>query len=161
MSSNVRCRYVHSVPATNPPSQLTFLQSNITINTNVLQAAHDIAATKVISCLSTCVFPDKVTYPLDETKIHLGPPHPSNFGYSHAKRLVDVQNQSVRRGVGREILTVWVAVRIGKITGTISHRPFRRTCLARMTTSACLFVGNAGSSNGRAVTSRKHTSSRP
>lgn len=74
-------------------SQLTFLQSNIAINSNVLQTAHDKHTSKVISCLSTCVFPDKVTYPLDETKIHLGPPHPSNFGYSHAKRLVDVQNQ--------------------------------------------------------------------
>jgi hypothetical protein len=25
--------------------------------------------------------------------IHLGPPHESNFGYAHGKRLVDVQNQ--------------------------------------------------------------------
>lgn len=48
---------------------------------------------KVVSCLSTCVFPDKVEYPLDETKIHVGPPHESNFGYAHAKRMVDVQNQ--------------------------------------------------------------------
>ena len=48
---------------------------------------------KVISCLSTCVFPDKVEYPLDKTKIHSGPPHESNFGYGHAKCMVDVQNQ--------------------------------------------------------------------
>ena len=73
--------------------QLTFLQSNLAINTNVLDTAHKTHVQKVISCLSTCVFPDKVTYPLDEGKIHLGPPHPSNFGYSHAKRLVDVQNR--------------------------------------------------------------------
>lgn len=37
-------------------------------------------ADKVISCLSTCVFPDKVTYPIDETMVHAGPPHESNFG---------------------------------------------------------------------------------
>lgn len=48
---------------------------------------------KVISCLSTCIFPDKTTYPIDETMVHNGPPHPSNFGYSYAKRLVDVQNR--------------------------------------------------------------------
>lgn len=48
---------------------------------------------KVISCLSTCVFPDKVTYPIDESAVHLGPPHSSNFGYAHGKRLVDVYNQ--------------------------------------------------------------------
>ncbi|KAH9916924.1 uncharacterized protein B0H18DRAFT_1137022 [Fomitopsis serialis] len=59
-------------------------------------ASHVLGVKKVISCLSTCVFPDKVTYPLDETKIHLGPPHPSNFGYSHAKRMVDVQNRAYK-----------------------------------------------------------------
>lgn len=48
---------------------------------------------KVISCLSTCVFPDKVSYPIDESHVHLGPPHSSNFGYAHGKRLVDVYNQ--------------------------------------------------------------------
>jgi len=25
--------------------------------------------------------------------VHNGPPHPSNFGYSHAKRLIDIQNK--------------------------------------------------------------------
>lgn len=50
---------------------------------------------KLISCLSTCVFPDKVTYPIDESAVHSGPPHDSNFGYAHGKRLVDVYNQSV------------------------------------------------------------------
>lgn len=50
---------------------------------------------KVISCLSTCVFPDKVVYPIDESAVHSGPPHSSNFGYAHGKRLVDVLNQRV------------------------------------------------------------------
>jgi GDP-L-fucose synthase len=50
---------------------------------------------KVVSCLSTCIFPDKTTYPIDETMIHNGPPHDSNFGYAHAKRLIDVQNKYV------------------------------------------------------------------
>lgn len=27
-------------------------------------------------------------------QIHLGPPHPSNFGYSYAKRLVDISNRA-------------------------------------------------------------------
>lgn len=74
-------------------AQLTFLRDNLLINDNVLEAAHETGTKKVISCLSTCVFPDRVEYPLDETKIHSGPPHQSNFGYAHAKRMVDVQNQ--------------------------------------------------------------------
>jgi len=75
--------------------QLTFLRDNILINDNVLHASCQDKVRKMVSCLSTCVFPDKVEYPLDENKIHIGPPHHSNFGYAHAKRLVDVQNQYV------------------------------------------------------------------
>lgn len=72
------------------------MRENILINDNVLHTCYERKVKKVISCLSTCVFPDKVEYPLDESKIHLGPPHPSNFGYSHAKRLVDIQNRCAR-----------------------------------------------------------------
>lgn len=80
--------------------KLTFLRDNILINDNVLHAAYEHKTTKVISCLSTCVFPDKVEYPLDETKIHSGPPHESNFGYAHAKRMVDVQNHAYKEEFG-------------------------------------------------------------
>jgi len=55
---------------------------------------------KLISCLSTCVFPDKIAYPLNEDNIHLGPPHESNFGYAHAKRMVDVQNHAYHEEFG-------------------------------------------------------------
>lgn len=74
-------------------TQLTFYRDNTLINDNILYTAHTSGVQKVISCLSTCVYPDKVEYPLDETKIHLGLPHESNFGYAHAKRMVDVANQ--------------------------------------------------------------------
>ncbi|PCH37537.1 NAD(P)-binding protein [Wolfiporia cocos MD-104 SS10] len=84
----------------NMKNNLNFLRDNILINDNVLHTAYQTKVQKVISCLSTCVFPDKVTYPLDETKIHLGPPHDSNFGYSYAKRLVDVQNRAYKDQFG-------------------------------------------------------------
>jgi len=81
--------------------KLTFLRDNILINDNILHTSHLTPSTlKLISCLSTCVFPDKVTYPLDETKIHSGPPHESNFGYAHAKRMVDVQNHAYKEEFG-------------------------------------------------------------
>jgi len=89
---------IHQISQISPVSykfalQLTFLRENILINDNVLHASYTHKTQKLISCLSTCVFPDKVAYPLDEGKIHCGPPHESNYGYAHAKRLVDVQNQ--------------------------------------------------------------------
>ncbi|KXN85614.1 GDP-L-fucose synthase [Leucoagaricus sp. SymC.cos] len=84
----------------NMKHNLTFLRDNILINDNVLQTSYEFKAQKVISCLSTCVFPDKVEYPLDENKIHGGPPHESNFGYAHAKRMVDVQNHAYKEELG-------------------------------------------------------------
>ncbi|XP_077391037.1 GDP-L-fucose synthase-like [Festucalex cinctus] len=73
---------------------LDFWRNNIHINDNVLQAAHEVGVVKVVSCLSTCIFPDKTTYPIDETMIHNGPPHESNFGYAYAKRMLDVHNRA-------------------------------------------------------------------
>ncbi|EPQ51940.1 NAD P-binding protein [Gloeophyllum trabeum ATCC 11539] len=84
----------------NMRAKSTFLRDNLLINDNVLHTSYETNVKKVISCLSTCVYPDKVTYPLDETKIHLGPPHESNFGYAHAKRLVDVQNHAYKEQYG-------------------------------------------------------------
>lgn len=87
---------VHISLTTILPFQMTFLRDNMLINDNVLHTARVKGTEKVISCLSTCVFPDKVEYPLTEDKVHLGPPHDSNFGYAYAKRMVDVQNRFAR-----------------------------------------------------------------
>ncbi|KAF7329729.1 Epimerase domain-containing protein [Mycena kentingensis (nom. inval.)] len=84
----------------NRPFKLTFLRDNALMNENVLHASYTHKTTKLISCLSTCVFPDKVEYPLDENKVHLGPPHESNFGYAHAKRMVDVHNHAYHEEFG-------------------------------------------------------------
>ncbi|EIM87487.1 GDP-L-fucose synthetase [Stereum hirsutum FP-91666 SS1] len=80
--------------------KLTFYRDNTLINDNILWTSHVTGVQKVISCLSTCVFPDKVSYPLDENKIHLGLPHESNFGYAHSKRMVDVANRAYKDQFG-------------------------------------------------------------
>lgn len=67
-------------------------RNNVLINDNVLHCAHEFGVKKLVSCLSTCILPDKTTYPIDETMIHNGPPHTSNLGYAYAKRMIDVQN---------------------------------------------------------------------
>lgn len=78
----------------NMSHNLDFLRKNLQMNDNVLQMSYEIGVKKVVSCLSTCIFPDKTEYPIDETMIHNGPPHPSNFGYSYAKRMIDVMNKA-------------------------------------------------------------------
>ncbi len=77
----------------NQSNNLEFFRKNMSINDNVLKCCYEFNVIKCISCLSTCIFPDKTSYPIDETMIHNGPPHVSNFGYSYAKRMIDVLNK--------------------------------------------------------------------
>ena len=83
-----------------------FFSDNILINTNVLKQAHERGVPKVVSLLSTCVYPDKVLYPLTEDQIHNGPPHSSNFGYAYAKRMLDVHSRALRKQHGMDYTTV-------------------------------------------------------
>jgi len=55
---------------------------------------------KLVSFLSTCIFPDDTNYPIDETMLHNGPPHPSNEGYAYAKRLIDTMNRAYAEEYG-------------------------------------------------------------
>jgi GDP-L-fucose synthase len=89
-----------------------FFHDNIMINTNVLNSAlrfnQDKAAgkpVKVLSLLSTCIYPDSVTYPLTVEQIHSGPPHESNFGYAYAKRMLDVHNRAIYSQYGYKWIT--------------------------------------------------------
>lgn len=83
-------------------NNLEFLRVNLAINDNVLLLAKEFKVKKCISCLSTCIFPDKTTYPIDETMVHLGPPHQSNFGYSYAKRMIDILNHAYSKSFDAE-----------------------------------------------------------
>jgi len=82
-----------------------FYADNIAINTNVLNAAKTYNVKKVISVLSTCIYPDNVLYPLTEDQIHKGEPHGSNFGYAYAKRMLDVMSRAYRDQYGCNFIT--------------------------------------------------------
>ena len=77
-----------------------FFYDNIMMNTNVIESARKHGIKKLVCFLSTCVFPDKVEYPLTESKIHLGPPHFSNDAYAYAKRMADVQIRAYKEQYG-------------------------------------------------------------
>jgi GDP-L-fucose synthase len=71
-----------------------YFVSNVRINTNVLNACSKLTSVvKVVSCLSTCIFPQDAKLPLTVDQLHCGLPHSSNIGYSFAKRMIDVQNR--------------------------------------------------------------------
>jgi len=50
---------------------IIFQRKNIHINDNILEISFQYNVKKVVSCLSTCIFPDKTSYPINETMVLL------------------------------------------------------------------------------------------
>ncbi len=86
--------------------KVDMLESNLTINSNVLKASRNVQVKKLVACLSTCIFPDKTTYPINESMLHLGPPHFSNDAYAYAKRILEVQCKAYREQYGDNFVCV-------------------------------------------------------
>ena len=84
-----------------------FFDDNMKMNMNVLNNCKE-AGLKLVSVLSTCIYPDAdyVNYPLTENQLHLGPPHQSNFGYAYAKRMLEVQSRAYRHQHGCNFISV-------------------------------------------------------
>ena len=83
-----------------------FFYENIIMNTNVLEAARLTGVDKIVSFMSTCVFPDKAKYPLSTDQIHEGEPHSSNYAYAYAKRMLEVQSRAYQDDNGCIFITV-------------------------------------------------------
>ncbi len=77
----------------NMNQKVEMYEKNILINLNVLKCCHEHNIEKCVSILSTCIFPDKVTYPINEKMLHDGPPHTSNDAYAYAKRMLHVHSK--------------------------------------------------------------------
>jgi GDP-L-fucose synthase len=84
-----------------------FFDDNVKMNMNVLEACRE-RSLKLVSVLSTCIYPDApyVKYPLTEDQLHMGPPHLSNFGYAYAKRMLEVQSRAYRQQFGCSFISV-------------------------------------------------------
>jgi GDP-L-fucose synthase len=83
-----------------------YFYNNIMMNTNIIESARLNDVKNLVVFLSTCVFPNDVTYPLTESKIHMGPPHFSNDAYAYAKRMADVQIRSYKEQYGLNYTSV-------------------------------------------------------
>lgn len=79
-----------------------FFNKTMQMNLNVFEACKHQKTDKLVSILSTCIYPDTkyITLPLKEKDLHLGPPHQSNFGYAYAKRMLEVQSRAYRQQHG-------------------------------------------------------------
>jgi len=73
----------------NMSKNYSYLIDNLRINTNVVDACSRFGIKRLISCLSTCIFPEKgISYPLTSDQLHNGLPHESNIGYAYSKRIL-------------------------------------------------------------------------
>jgi GDP-L-fucose synthase len=78
-----------------------FFDDNMVITDNVISACYELRIENFVNLLSTCIFPDtSITYPLTADQIENGRPHPSNYGYSYAKRFSGYKTRTYRDVTG-------------------------------------------------------------
>ena len=83
----------------NMDNKFDFFKNNMLINMNVIEASMKAGVPNLISFLSTCIFPNDLSNSdkfLNETDLHLGEPHNSNYPYAYAKRMTQVLCQIAR-----------------------------------------------------------------
>jgi GDP-L-fucose synthase len=90
----------------NMNNKVKMLELNLMINYNVIKCAHDFNVEKLISCLSTCIFPDKVSYPIVESMLHDGSPHFSNDSYAYSKRMLEIHTKAYRENYGDKFMCI-------------------------------------------------------
>jgi GDP-L-fucose synthase len=83
----------------NMHKKIEMYEDNLLMNTFVLKYARLHKVQKIITMLSTCIFPDGIE-PLTEAKLHEGPPHPSNEGYAYAKRMMELHGRILEKDHG-------------------------------------------------------------
>ncbi|CDW91597.1 gdp-l-fucose synthetase [Stylonychia lemnae] len=90
----------------NMNNKVQFYEENIQMQMNIIKACHEFGIKRLICTLSTCIYPDKIEYPIAEEDLHKGPPHPSNEGYAYAKRQCQIQCQIYNEQFGTDFLCV-------------------------------------------------------
>jgi GDP-L-fucose synthase len=90
----------------NMNDNLGFFEDNYLINKNIIETAYKYKYKNFVSILSTCIFPDKIEYPLTSNKIDEGEPHSSNYGYAYAKRTLGYLTKTF----GAVLKANWISV---------------------------------------------------
>ena len=95
----------------NIANPVEFLEDNLAMNLNMVTEAVRGGVTKFIGIGSTCVYPDMLTdygdYPMPESRLHDGPPTPTNFGYGYAKRMLAVHLETIRKNRDLDYFTIF------------------------------------------------------
>ena len=87
-------------------NKVDMFEKNVQINYNIIRCSHMYNVKKLISCLSTCIFPDKIEYPIHENMLHNGPPHDSNYAYAYSKRMLELHSKIYRESYGNNFICI-------------------------------------------------------
>ena len=85
----------------NSADPVGFLQDNVRIQTNVMEAAHLADVDRLLFLGSSCIYPRLAPQPLEPSSLMTGPLEPTNDGYAIAKIAGLVHVQGHRRQFGR------------------------------------------------------------
>ena len=85
----------------NSADPVGFLQDNVRIQTNVMEAAHLAGVDRLLFLGSSCIYPRLAPQPLEPSSLMTGPLEPTNDGYAIAKLAGIVHVQGYRRQHGR------------------------------------------------------------
>ena len=85
----------------NSADPVGFLQDNVRIQTNVMEAAHLADVDRLLFLGSSCIYPRLAPQPLEPSSLMTGPLEPTNDGYAIAKIAGLVNVQGYRRQFGR------------------------------------------------------------
>ncbi|WP_426610880.1 GDP-L-fucose synthase [Bradyrhizobium sp. McL0616] len=83
-----------------------FIYENIAIAANVIQAAHQNGAEKLMFLGSSCIYPKLAAQPLREDAVLTGPLEPTNEPYAIAKIAGIKMVEAYRRQYGRDFISV-------------------------------------------------------
>jgi GDP-L-fucose synthase len=86
--------------------QVEFWRDNMAMQDNVFECCKEAGVKRLVSCLSTCIFPDGAPLPMNESIIMHGPPHFTNRGYAYAKRMVLMLGELYNEQYGTNFATV-------------------------------------------------------
>lgn len=88
----------------NSDRMFDFLNENLMMACNVMEAvAKNDQIKEATFILSTCIYPHEVEYPVNAHDLHRGEPHPTNYGYAYAKRMLEVGARALRQQYGKKV----------------------------------------------------------
>ncbi len=83
-----------------------FIRENLTVQTNVIDAAHQSGVTKLLFLGSSCIYPKLAPQPIKEEYLLTGALEPTNDAYAIAKIAGIIMCQSYRRQHGSNFISV-------------------------------------------------------